>query len=344
MAELPKLSGIRRRFQAAGLSISLAFGLILASCGTRPTVPEKRQVKVAVIPYLTFAPLFIAQDMGFFSAQGLEVEFLTLKSSAEAIPSLDTGKLDVVGGTLTLGVFNAIARGARIRIVADKGYVDPRQGDSHAFLARKDLFPRLLPVRRENWRGLNVAVNPVATSGYTLEKLLQPAGLSLEDLNISNLPDSVLPEAFKKKIVDIAEANDPWLHQILEEYTAVIILEPRKVVPGLQKAVLYYGPNLREKDPRAGERFMTAYLEGVRECLKGKSPRLLDIVGRHTGLNRDYLEKTIWPAFQPNGQPNLESVTDFVAWGIRKGHIQTPLALDQIWDGRFIKAAAPRQP
>ena len=59
-------------------------------------------------------------------------------SAAKMIVPLGTGELDVGGGTVSAGLYNAVERGIRIRIVADKGSV--RDGyEFSTLLVRKDL-------------------------------------------------------------------------------------------------------------------------------------------------------------------------------------------------------------
>jgi NitT/TauT family transport system substrate-binding protein len=318
--------------------LACCLGLILASC-SHGTTPAFRSVKVSVQPYLSFGPLFIAADEGFFAAQGLQVEFVKMENSTEAIPALDMGRLDVVGGAVSLGVLNAIARGAQVRVVADKGQDDPNWGSSNAFLIRRDLASQIPRTQTARLRGLRVVLNPVSYSGFVLEKALLPAGLSLADLKISKIPDSVLPEAFKQGTVDLAEANEPWLSLILQQGTAVIWLEPKSIVPGMQKAVLFYGPNFLKKDPMTGIRFMQAYLQGVRRFRQGKTPRNLEILCRNTHLDHAVLERATWSAINANGDINGESLQELMAWGIRKGHLSSSLPFERIWDGRFVKAA-----
>ena len=70
---------------------------------------------------LSYAPYLVAQEEGFFSEQGLNVELLQFQRSQDAIPALVQGQLDVLGGALSFGFLNAITRGGNIRMVADKG-------------------------------------------------------------------------------------------------------------------------------------------------------------------------------------------------------------------------------
>ena len=122
--------------------LCLIFGLLSHAGGGFATAQgetEHMKLKVLLLPFLSFAPLFIANEEGYFAEQELTIEFITMRSSATAIPSLAQGDLDVSVGMVNIGLLNAIARGARIRIVADKGYLAPTGCTSNALLARRAL-------------------------------------------------------------------------------------------------------------------------------------------------------------------------------------------------------------
>ena len=70
------------------------------------------------------APFYIAQDKGFFRSEGLDVDLIVLDSGAKVIAPLGTGELDVGTGALSVGFWNALVRGMKFRIVADRGHAE----------------------------------------------------------------------------------------------------------------------------------------------------------------------------------------------------------------------------
>src|SRR5437879_11602210 len=67
------------------------------------------------------APFYIAYDKGFFKDEGLDVDLIVLDSGAKVIAPLGTGELDVGSGALSVGFWNALVRGVKFRIAADRG-------------------------------------------------------------------------------------------------------------------------------------------------------------------------------------------------------------------------------
>jgi NitT/TauT family transport system substrate-binding protein len=103
--------------------------------------------------------------------------------------------------------------------------------------------------------------------------------------------------------------------------------------------LLFFGPKLLDEHTDVGQRFMLAYLEGVRQYQQGKSPRNLEILARHTDLSRETLEKLCWVPFRDDGQPHLPSMLEFNAWAVRKGLVEARLSGPEIFDPRFLQCA-----
>src|SRR3977135_2613170 len=97
------------------------------------------KVKVGTGGSARDAPFYIAQDKGFFKDEGLEVDLIVLDSGAKVIAPLGTGELDVGSGALSVGFWNALIRGVKFRIVADRGHTEPGYLYQTVFM-RKDLI------------------------------------------------------------------------------------------------------------------------------------------------------------------------------------------------------------
>jgi NitT/TauT family transport system substrate-binding protein len=101
---------------------SIAAGIALSALGraaSAQTSPTK--VSIGVVGSTSESPLFIADKLGYFREMGIVPDYVTSASAANMIAPLGTGQLDVATGGPSAGLYNAIARGIDIKIVADKG-------------------------------------------------------------------------------------------------------------------------------------------------------------------------------------------------------------------------------
>lgn len=337
---------MRRWIQIGGtqLTTCLALSAILfmgSSCTARKqdTAPKLVRLKVVAEPFLTYAPLFIAQDEGFFAQQGLEVEFVKFDRTSEAVATLINGDVDVAGGLLNAGFLNAIARGARIRVVANKGYYGPSPCEYSAVVVRPELVRDSQLATAAHWRKYRVKVNRMGLSGFAAEKLFKTLGLTLDDLEIHDLPEPMVPDALAHGAIDAAFISEPWLTRSTATGAAVIWQSLQPAVSEADMALLFFGHNLLDTSPEIGKRFIVAYLQGVRQYKQGKTGRNLQIISKYTGFDSEWLKQLCWVPFRDDGQINLGSFAEFNAWAVKKGIVERTLRASEIFDSRFVQPA-----
>jgi len=304
------------------------------------SMPEPITLKVLVWPLLCFAPFFIAEEEGYFAEQGLEIERVKRMYTIDsAWLALDQGKLDVAAGYVTIGLFNALAGGARIKAVADKVQIASTGCASRAFIARRDLVEGGELDSPSQLQGRRIAVNPVAPEGYCLDLLLKTASLTLNDIEIASIPSSEQIEALENGTLDLIVTQEPRVTRIEQSGHGVVWMPLQEVCPDLQIAGIFLGSNLLDERPDKGRRFMLAYLKAVQQYNQGKTERNLEILARHTELDRELLEQVCWPSIRSDGRINVQSVLDFQAWAVEKGYLDSSITEGQFWDPSFAEYA-----
>jgi len=323
--------------------VLLVLGLLLqASASSRGEQhqPEPVTLKVLLLPYLMYAPFFIAEEEGYFAEQALQVEFVRMTKSEAAIPILVQGELDVLAAIPKVGLLNAMARGAKIKFVADMGYNPATGCTSNALVARRALVEAGELDSPAQLQGRRIAtISRASFANYRLEKVLNTAGLTLEDVEIVIVPIRARLDAFEKGTIDVSWLGEPWLTRILQAGHTVLWMPVQQVIPNLQLGVIVYGPSLLDENPEAGRRFMVAYLKAVRQYNQGKTDRNLEIIAKHTGLDQELLRQACWMPIREDGQLHLQSVLDFQAWALEKGYLDSTLTEDQLWDPSFAEYA-----
>src|SRR5712691_1768948 len=112
-----------QRLLASFCSIHVAiWGLGLNSnAAAEATVRVSATVRVGIANTSSDVGFFIADKKGYFNQEGIQVLFTDFESAAKMVAPLGSGQLDVGGGASSAGLYNAVARGINIKIVADKG-------------------------------------------------------------------------------------------------------------------------------------------------------------------------------------------------------------------------------
>jgi NitT/TauT family transport system substrate-binding protein len=320
--------------------IVLALGLLLQGCAFSESPrdqPEPVTLKVLVQPYLSYAPFFIAQEEGFFAEQAIQIEFIQMSEAVEAVPALTQGTLDVAAGLIWPSHLNAMARGAHIKIVADKGYIGPQDCSYTTIMVRPALIENGELESPAQLRGRQVVLNPASFTGYYLDTLLSAVGLALDDIEIADVPVPARPEALEKGSVDGVIVSEPWVTRISQGGQGVIWMPAQQVIPDSQVGAIFYGPTLLDKNPDAGKRFMIAYLKAIQQYNRGKTERNLEILAKYTKLDQELLNQACWPTLHSDGRVNVQSVLDFQAWAVKRDLLDNPVTEDQFWDPSFIE-------
>src|SRR5215813_13812435 len=123
-----------------GVGFFLAALAIAGSPAAAQTAPLNPRVaiKVGAIGAVSDAGIFIAQEKGYFTDEGLDVELVSFKAAPQILPAIATGEVQVSGSAVTPALFNAFARGIGMKLVADKGQVAKGFGFA-AIVIRSDL-------------------------------------------------------------------------------------------------------------------------------------------------------------------------------------------------------------
>lgn len=325
------------------ISFTIAFTLFFLpsiSVGRDRQGESLVSLKALLTPFISFGPFFIAGEEGYFAQQGLEVHAIHLDDASKAIPSLLKGDIDIVGGTVSVGMLNMMAKGARMRIVADKGYISTAGCDHFALLARNDLFKDGKISDPRQLKGRRIAVKPARSTEYFLEITLNKFGLAMSDVTTVNLSDEIMLEAMRNRNIDLAITAEPWITRVTDTGQGMVWIPASQVIPDFQVAIILYGPNLIDRAPGLGKRFMAAYLNGVRQYNRGKTKRNLDIMNKHTGLTHEFLHRTCWAPIRDNGQIHLQSILDFQSWALMKRYLNKPVKKEELWDPRFVEDAS----
>jgi ABC-type nitrate/sulfonate/bicarbonate transport system substrate-binding protein len=121
---------------------------------------QLEKVKVGLLLINADAGVFAAHEKGYFREQGLAVEITYFSSSGgPQMAALTTGELDVGSGSISPGIYNSVAAGLKMRVVASKSRVGPR--GSGKYMVRRGLVEPGKPFMLKDLKGKVIALNSV---------------------------------------------------------------------------------------------------------------------------------------------------------------------------------------
>jgi NitT/TauT family transport system substrate-binding protein len=173
---------------------------------------------------LTFAPGYLAEDMGLFAKRGLNVKSVVIAGigSANAVISGSADFAQISGATLT----RAAARGQRLL-----GLVSTLNRPTIQIVVRKEIAAAggfdpgaALEKRAQLMRGRTIAVDSINSVIHAYVLLLaRRAGYSPDEIRIAPMAPNSAIAAFQTRQVDGFAMSMPWPLQPVLDGSAVVI-------------------------------------------------------------------------------------------------------------------------
>lgn len=334
---------------SASAAVKPSASQAVASAGAKPAASGLAKVRYGELRILGDAGIYIGLEQGYFAQQGLDLELVPFDSAVNMIPPLGTGQLEAGGGAMSAGLWNAVARGVALKVVADKGHLDNRPPGFPVadLLVRKDLYDSGRVKTVADLKGLTLSTPAKGFTGeITAAKELAKGGLAPKDVNYVNIPLSEVATAYANKKVDAGAATEPSRTIIVEQQrTGVLLMHDYDVDPGAQTAGILYGPEFA-KSPLAVP-FVTAYLQGVRTYNDGfvkKDPaarqKAIDALVKHTSVkDPSPFDKMTIQGLDPDGKLNQQSMEEQQQFWIEHGEQQQKVDVAKVVDDQYVKAA-----
>jgi NitT/TauT family transport system substrate-binding protein len=289
------------------------------------------RVSVGILSITTEAAIFIADAKGYFRAENLDVSLSTFRSASDMVPQLAIGELDVSAGSPSAGLYNAILRGLKIRIVADKAYSPPGYG------------PMSLIIRKL------ATTAPGVVNMATLNTALKSVGLGYDDVDTQDLPFPEHVAALANKAVDGALTAEPFVTIAVERGVAVNFKRDDEIDPGHQLGCLLFSSTFADGRSDAAVRFLRAYLRGARyynRALSGgkiagdNADDVIGILAKYISMKDEALLRRITPTgLHPDGRMNIDSLQRDFDFYASRGLVQGRLVIKDIIDETLLNAA-----
>jgi NitT/TauT family transport system substrate-binding protein len=301
-------------------------------------------LKVGVLRLANSAPVFIGIDKGYFAAEGIRIEPLWFKAAQPIAVATATGDVDVGASGLTAGLYNAIAQGMRIAIVADKG----REWPGYRLTA--------LMVHTETWKagvrdlkglkGKRVGITQMgSTYHYLLGNLIEKAGMALQDIkmvplgSINSMRDALIAQQIEGTFL-----NQPHVTAAERNGTGNVLLWVGDYLP-YQIAAIFFGEKLMKERPAAIS-FMRGYIRSCRHYYDyalarkegGAYQDILNLVSRYTEEKPEAIASAL-PFNDRNGELYGEDIQTQLDWYHRHGLLAQKMSSTRVVDLSFWKEA-----
>ena len=314
-------------------------------------LPQEKVIKVGMKQVISDAGILIGMAKGYYKDLGITIEPIQFNSGQEMINQLAAGQLDVGATVTSAGLFNAMSRDIPVKIVADKGINFPGQG-YYRLVIRKDLVDTIKDYK--DLRGRKIAVVGTASlDEISLARVLQKGDLTIKDIDLQVIrafPDMLV--SLGNKSIDAAMVIEPFVTLGISKDLADPWKDPIEYDPDAQTALLVFGTSMT-KNPDIANRFMTAYIQSVRDYndafFKNKNKTdIITILCKYSVIKDALLYEKMFPTgLNPNGYVRTKGINMDLAWykenNLLKSDLQFTDAVDNHYVDFAIKTLGPYQ-
>lgn len=310
--------------------------------------PEKKDLKLGVggAPALYYLPLALADRLGFFKEQGLNVEINDFAGGAKSLQSLIGGSADVVTGAYEHTIRMQVKSqdiAAVIELGRYPGIALGIRADKAANFKMSDL------------KGMKIGVTaPGSSTNMIVWYLMAKAGLKKDDASFIGVGTGAgAVAAIQKGELDAISNIDPVMAKLEMDKSIVTVAETRttegttKVLGGpMPAAVLYAKREFIEKNPNTVQALVNAFYKTLKWMQKATPEEIAEKVPPEylLGEKAVYIGavKASLPTYSLDGivseegqKRSLDFLKEFEA-----EFKDAKIDLAKTWDGRFVKKAA----
>jgi len=306
-----------------GTTIIVVLLLTLSACAPGSVLGRKTEdtnLKMGLLPILDILPFYVAEQKGYFEAEGITVEFIPVKSAQERDALMQAGEIDgMLNDLISAGLFNRDEAQIKIVATARRAYAESPQ-------FRVLAAPDSNITSAQDLAGVPIGISQNTVIEYITDRMLEAEGLSPDQIEIVEV--SAIPVRFEQLMegqIQAATLPDP-LAQGAVAAGAVLVVDDGQYTQ-LSQSVLSFGAAAVEAKPTSIKKFLTAWNRAVQD-LNGNPDQFTDLL-----IEKGRVPESIQGAYQmppfPEGEvPSQAEWQDVVDWLLRKGLIDHPLAYE----------------
>lgn len=328
------------RLACAGLLALTAIGAARAE--------EAAKAQIGVLRLSSSAPVFIAQDKGYFRDAGLDIELKFFDAAQPIAVATTSGDVDFGITAFTAGLYNLAGKGT-LKVIG--GMSRERPGyPLIGYFASNNAYAAGLKTPKD-LAGKRVAVTQVGSSfHYSLGLLADKYGFKLADVKIVPLQSlsnaaaalkgetvdaALLPVSTARKLMDEGGAKLlGWVGDETPWQLGAVFASPKTVA---NKALVTKLLGALAKADREYHDVILAAIKDGKAPVDDKTKPLLEIIAKYTNLpvaqvvgNCAYID--------PDGRLDVKNVDNQIKWLQEQGFVDKGFDADAIIAKQFVKA------
>src|SRR5258705_989382 len=332
----------------ARLALASLLTMIALAASPDARADEALKAKIGVLRLSSSAPVFIAQDKGYFREAGLDIELKFFDAAQPIAVATTSGDVDFGVTAFTAGLYNLAGKGT-LKVIGGMSREKPGY-PLIGYFASNNAYAAGLKTPKD-LAGKRVAVTQVGSRfHYALGLLADKYGFKLADVKVLPLQSlsnaaaalkgetvdaALLPVSTARTLMDSGGARFlGWVGDETPWQLGAVFASPKTLTNGALVTKLLAAL------ARADREYHDVILASVRDGKAGineKTKPLLEIIAKYTNLP---VEQVVGNCayIDPNGKLDVENVGNQIAWLQEQGFVDKGFSVDAIIAKEYVKA------
>jgi NitT/TauT family transport system substrate-binding protein len=289
----------------------------------------KVSLKIAVLPILEALPMYVAEQKGYFAAQGVDVQFIPVQSAAERDQIMAAGQADgMINDLISTLLYNKDA--TQIQIVRFARTATPEFPQYRILASSKSGIKTA-----QDLKGVPIGISEASVIAYTTDRLLEAEGLAPQDIKtiaVPKIPDRLALLASGE--LKAANMPDPFSLLAMQE-GAVDILDDSKH-PEYGNSVYSFRKEVIDQHPEAVRGFLAAVDQAIQDVNQNKA-QWSGLLSEKKLIPAPLAGSYQIPTLPMASVPTEAQWKDVLAWAKEKGLVAKEVSYSDSVNESFLK-------
>ncbi|OAB46713.1 ABC transporter substrate-binding protein [Paenibacillus glacialis] len=304
-----------KRFLMLFMLVVLISALGVGCSKTSKEAEGVSSLTLGLLPSIDAIPFMIAHEQGFDKKHGVNLDIQTFKSAKDRDVAFQANKLDGISADLiAIAIYNEA--GLDVKVTSTTfGEFDLLTGNDE-IKEVKDL------------KGKSVILSKNTSTEYTVATMLKKAGLTEEDITVTEVPQ--IPtrlELLKNNKADAAILPEPFV--TMGRSAGLRVLSSTKDA-GVNPFVLAFPQSIIDTKEKAIQAMYAAYDEAVTYMKSHEQSEYIDLIIKEVGYPETLKDDIIVPDYLPSNQVNVQEVEAAFTWAREKGLLSKNISPEEV--------------
>lgn len=308
--------------------VALLTLLLIIGCVPAPQTQEPRTLRIGVLPITDVVPAYVAQEQGYYAAEGIEVELVPVASGAERDSLLQAGGVDGGLNELITTVLVNAGSDQDIRVVTTARRPFP---DVPLFFVMSSPISQIKTV--DGLKGVEIGIAENTVIEYVTDRILRHEGLQPDEIELTNVPRiPIRLELLLNDQITAAVLPDP-LASLAQMQGATVVVDDT-VYPDVSLSAISFREAILQDRPNTVRAFVRAWDKAVAD-INANPENFQNILIENARVPEPLQDRYELPPFPEKELPTEAQVQDVVDWALEKGLIEEPMSYEDVVAPQF---------